>query len=404
MIMNKKMQLIFAASGALVFVIVLYLAFWPSPAEKKIAPAPQTAAAKPDQGAAENAPQSATADTGQENDEENTVEIPPEKQQLIGVKITAAEIRPMTKTIRTVGIIDYDERRLSTANMKFEGWIEKLYIDYSGKYVKKGERLAEIYSPELLATQQEFLNLLKWSKAGTASRNKEVGALLSRDSTAIVEGARQRLRLWDISEDQIASIERTGKPIRTLTVKSPASGYVVQKTVVRGQRVMPGEKLFDIADLSTVWILSDIFEYELPLIKEGDKAIISLSYFPGKEFSSSIQYVYPTISGDTRAVKVRFAIPNPGNKLKPQMYTNVEVKIPLGKRLVIPADAVLDSGKRQIVYVDKGEGNFEPRAVTVGMKADGMVEIIAGLKAGERIASAATFMIDSEARLKGIVK
>jgi len=288
--------------------------------------------------------------------------------------------------------------------MKFEGWIEKLYVDYSGKYVKQGERLAEIYSPELLATQQEFINLLKWSKEGAASRNKEVGAMLSRDSNAIVDGARQRLRLWDISEDQIAAIEQTGKPVRTLTIKSPASGYVVQKSVVRGQRVTAGEKLFDIADLSTVWVVSDIFEYELPLIKAGDRALISLSYFPGKEFSSTIDYIYPTISGDTRSAKVRFTIPNPGNKLKPQMYTNVEVKINLGKKLVLPEDAVLDSGRRQIVYVDKGEGNFEPRVVNTGIRAAGMIEIVGGLKAGERVASSATFLIDSEARLKGIVK
>jgi Cu(I)/Ag(I) efflux system membrane fusion protein len=402
--MNKKMQLILAGSGVIALAIVLYLAFGASSEEKKAAPAPQAAAAHQGHGAVENAPPAAAAETKQESDEETTVEIPSEKQQLVGVKITAAEIRPMTKIIRTVGIVEYDERRLATVNMKFEGWIEKLYVDYSGKYVKKGERLAEIYSPELLATQQEFINLLKWSKESAASRNKEVGAMLSRDSNAIVEGARQRLRLWDISEDQIAAIEQTGKPVRTLTVKSPASGYVVQKTIVRGQRVMPGEKLFDIADLSTVWVVSDIFEYELPLIKAGNKAMIRLSYFPGKEFSSTIEYVYPTISGDTRSAKVRFTIPNPGNKLKPQMYTNVEVKVSLGKRLLVPEDAVLDSGKRQIVYVDKGEGNFEPRTVTVGIKADGMIEIVSGLKAGERIASAATFMIDSEARLKGIVK
>jgi Cu(I)/Ag(I) efflux system membrane fusion protein len=351
--MNKKMQLILAGAGVIALAVVLYLAFGASSEEKKMAPAPQTASPHQGHGAVESTPQPAAPETKQESEEETAVEIPPEKQQLIGVKIVTAEIKPLTKTLRTVGIVDYDERRLATVNMKFEGWIEKLYVDYSGKYVKKGERLAEIYSPELLATQQEFINLLKWSKAGAASQNKEVGAMLSRDSNAIVEGARQRLRLWDISEDQIAAIEQTGKPVRTLTVKSPASGYVVQKTIVRGQRVMPGEKLFDIADLSTVWILSDIFEYELPLIKAGDKAMISLSYFPGKEFSSAIEYVYPTISGDTRSAKVRFTIPNPGNKLKPQMYTNVEVKINLGRKLLIPEDAVLDSGRRQIVYVDK---------------------------------------------------
>jgi Cu(I)/Ag(I) efflux system membrane fusion protein len=289
-------------------------------------------------------------------------------------------------------------------NTKFEGWIEKLHVDYSGKYVRKGEPLAEIYSPELLATQQEFLNLLKWKKESASVKNQDVGSMLSKDAQAIIEGARQRLRLWDISDAQIDKIEQSGKPIRTLTIYSPVSGYVVQKAALKGMRVTPGEKLFDIADLSTVWILSDIFEYELPLIRVGEKAAISLSYFPGKEFSSNIDYVYPTIAGDTRSAKVRFTISNPGNKLKPQMYTNVEVKIDLGNKLVIPDDAVLDSGKRQVVYVDKGDGNFEPREVRTGMKANGMVEITKGLKAGERVASAANFLIDSEATLKGIIK
>lgn len=351
-------------------------------------------------------PQQQTTAQEQTPEEPPTVEIPPEKQQLIGVKTAEVSIKPLQKIIRTVGRIEYDERKLSTVNTKFEGWIEKLYVDYTGRYVKKGEPLAEIYSPELLATQQEFINLLKWAKQSTEDRRQktEIGTMLSRDAESIIEAAKQRLRLWDITDSQIKKIEETGKPIKTLTMYSPASGYVVQKTALQGMRVMPGEKLFDVADLSTVWIISDIYEYELSLIKVGQTANISLSYFPGKEFSSTIDYVYPTLSGETRTAKVRFAIPNPGGQLKPQMFTNVEVKINLGKRLAIPEDAVIDTGTRQIVYVDKGEGYFEPREVMLGLKADGMVEVLKGLKAGEKIASAANFLIDSEAKLKGIVK
>ncbi len=343
-----------------------------------------------------------SSSAGQE--EAPTVEITPEQQQLIGEKTVVAQVEPMQKIIRTVGMVQYDERRLATVNTKFEGWIEKLYVDYTGKHVRKGEPLAEVYSPELLATEQEFINLLKWEQESKAVKNDTVGQMLARDSKAIIEGARERLRLMDISDEQINRIAQTGQPMRTLTIYSPVSGYVIQKMAFQGYRAMPGEKLFDIADLSRVWILSDIFEYELPLIKIGDKALISLSYYPGKEFSSSIDYVYPTIAGDTRSAKVRFSIPNPGDKLKPQMYTDVEVKINLGYKLVIPEDAVLDAGKRQVVYVDKGEGNFEPREVTIGMRGEGMVEVTSGLKAGERVASAANFLIDSEAKLKGIVK
>ncbi len=394
--MNKRNLLI--AIGLVVLVVAAFLAFNAyMPAKKSANNAPAKSSVVQDQAQ----PQAVEV---QEEEEAHTVEIPPEKQQLIGVKTVVAEVKPMRKVIRTVGLVQYDERKLATVNTKFEGWIEKLHVDYSGRYVRKGEALAEIYSPELLATQQEFINLIKWKKESASVTDRDVSSMLSKDAGAIIEGARQRLRLWDITDKQIERIEQTGKPVRTLTIYSPVSGYVVQKAALQGMRVGPGDKLFDIADLSTVWILSDIFEYELPLIKVGERAAISLSYFPGKEFSSTIDYVYPTISGDTRSAKVRFTIPNPGNKLKPQMYSNVEVRINLGNRLIIPDDAVLDAGKRQVVYVDKGEGNFEPREVSIGMKADGMVEIAKGLKPGERVASSANFLIDSEAKLKGIVK
>ncbi len=420
--MKKRVIFVVAAGCTIIVLAVLIYVFGNRflPSKKTSAPV-QTAAAvdqsktmpgmnmpaeqaKPGQQAANVQPKQQAASLEQEQEEAPTVEIPPEKQQLIGVKTVVAGIKPLRKIIRTVGMVQYDERRLYTVNTKFEGWIEKLHIDYTGRYVRKGEPLAEIYSPELLATQQEFINLLQWDKKSNAVKNDTVGSMLANDSRAIMEGARQRLRLMDISDEQINRIEQTGKPLRTLTIYSPVSGYVVQKMAFQGMRAMPGEKLFDIADLSTIWILSDIFENELPLIKTGEKALISLSYFSGKEFRSTIDYVYPTISGDTRSAKVRFTIPNPGNKLKPQMYTNVEVKINLGNKLVIPDDAVLDAGKRQVVYVDKGEGNFEPREVSIGIRADGMVEVTGGLKAGERVASAANFLIDSEAKLKGIIK
>lgn len=341
-----------------------------------------------------------------ETQETPTVEISLEKQQLIGVKTTEVSIKSLQKIIRTVGRIEYDERRLGTVNTKIEGWIEKLHVDYTGRYVKKGEPLAEVYSPELVATQQEFLNLLKWTKQsrgqGTESRENKYTPMLSQDAEAIVGAAKQRLRLWDISEEQIKKIEETGKPIRTLTIYSPVSGYVVQKMALQGMRVMPGEKLFDIADLSSVWVVSDIYENELSLIKTGQTAKISLSYFPGKEFLSTIDYIYPALSGDTRTAKVRFTIANPGGQLKPQMFTNVEVKIDMGKKLAVPDDAIIDTGTRQIVYVDKGDGNFEPREVMLGSRAEGFREVLMGLKAGEKVVSSATFLIDSESQLKGV--
>jgi len=326
------------------------------------------------------------------------VEIPTDKQQLIGLKTTTVAGRPFQKTIRTIGRVEYDERKTATVNLKFEGWIEKLYVNYTGSRVKKGEPLAEVYSPELLATQQEFLNALKWR----GSQKEGFGAMLAKDAEMILEAAKQRLRLWDITEKQIQKIEETGRPIKTLTLYSPVNGYVTQKIVVQGMKVMPGEKLFDIVDLSTVWVVADIYENELPSIKIGEQAAISLSYLPGKEFSSKIDYIYPTLSGETRTAKIRFTLPNTGGQLKPQMFTDVILKINLGKRLTVPEDAIIDTGLRQIVYVDKGEGNFEPREISVGIKTDKMVEVIRGLRVGEKVASSANFLIDSEAKLKGI--
>ncbi|MDP3112983.1 MAG: efflux RND transporter periplasmic adaptor subunit, partial [Thermodesulfovibrionales bacterium] len=397
--------------------------FLKSPAKSKPQASVQTSAPAHQGHTAESKEPQAQVEAQQKEQAEETptVEIPLEKQQLIGVKTVAASVKPLQKIIRTVGRIEYDERRLATVNTKVEGWIEKLHVNYTGRYVKKGEPLAEIYSPELVATQQEFLNVLKWAKqskeqnsennppippltkggeGGFAGEN--ISNLLSKDAEAIIEAAKQRLRLWDINDAQIKKIEEAGKPIRTLTIYSPASGYVVQKTALQGMRVMSGEKLFDIADLSTVWIVSDIYEYEVHLMKTGQTAKISLSYFPGREFSSTIDYIYPSLAGETRTAKIRFTIANPGGQLKPQMFTNVEVKIKLGSKLVIPESAVIDTGIRQIVYVDKGEGYFEPREVMLGVKAEGMAEVLKGIKEGEKVASSGNFLIDSEAQLKGI--
>jgi len=331
-----------------------------------------------------------------------TVEIPLDKQKMMGVKTVLVAPRQIGRTIRTVGRVEYDERKLATVNIKYEAWIEKLHADYTGIQVKKGDPLAEVYSPELLATQQEFLNTLRWAKSTSEAKEGAVAGMLTRDAEAIIAAARQRLRLWDISDEQIKRIEETGTTVRTMTLVSPLDGTVVQKNAVQGMRVMPGEKLYDIADLSTVWITADLYEQDLAVINPGETARISLSVLPGKELSAKIEFVNPTLSGDARTVKVRMTVPNPGGRLKPQMFANVDIKVGMGNRLAVPDDAVLDTGTRQIVYVDKGEGYFEPREVKLGTRADGYREVLSGLKAGERVARSATFLIDSEAQLKGV--
>ncbi|MDA8325894.1 MAG: efflux RND transporter periplasmic adaptor subunit [Nitrospiraceae bacterium] len=347
-------------------------------------------------------------DEGWRENEAPTVHISRYKQRLIGVKTTAARLMPLAKVIRTVGIVTYDETRLATINTKVEGWIEKLYVDYTGEYVRRGQPLAELYSPELYATQQEYLNVLKWAgqkKPEIADSGADpVSSMLAGDAASLIEAARQKLKLYDIPDKEIEKIEATGKPIKTLTIYSPVSGYVVEKYAVSGMKAAPGATLFNVADLSRVWVLADIFEDDVPYVRAGQAADISLEAFPGRIFHSTINYVYPVLEGQTRTVKVRFSIPNPGEKLKPQMYSDVLIREALGRRLVIPQSAVIDTGTRQIVYVDLGGGDFEPREITTGASTDTGVEVLKGLKPGERVASAATFLIDSEARLEGVVK
>lgn len=338
----------------------------------------------------------------EKNEEPVAVEIPPDKQQLIGVKTTLVKLMPVQKSIKTIGTINVDEKAIYSVNTKFEGWIERLYVNATGLYVKKGDPLVEVYSPELYLTQMELLNAIKWK--ARISEDSDLYKLLLKDIESILDASKRRLKLWDITDEQIKKIEESGVPFKTLTIYSPASGYVMKKPAIEGMRIMPGDRLFEIADLSSVWVIADIYEYELPLIDVGQDAEITLSYLPGKVFKAKIEFVYPYLSGDTRTLKVRFTLQNRDGLLKPQMFTDVIIKRDLGKRLIIPEDAVLDTGLRQLVYVDKGDGYFEPRKVTLGLRADGVVEVIKGLKAGERIASSATFLIDSEAKLKGLIK
>lgn len=331
-----------------------------------------------------------------------TVEVPSEKRRLIGLTTAVVAPRALKRSIRTVGRVEYDERRQAVVTTKFEGWIEKLPVDYTGRRVVKGEALAEIYSPDLFATQQEFLNLLAWKTRDRAQRDDEMGKMLAQDNEALVEAARQRLRLMDVGEEQIREIEGSGKAFRTLTLTSPVTGTVTQKAAVLGMRVMPGERLFEIVDLSSVWVLADIYEQEIPLVREGDVAKITFSNRSGTTIAARVEYVSAALSGEARTVKVRFSVPNADHMLKPQMFTNIEMDVDLGRRLAVPDDAVIDTGQRQIVYVDKGDDAFEPREVKLGLRAEGYREVLSGLKAGEKVARSATFLIDSEAQLKGV--
>jgi Cu(I)/Ag(I) efflux system membrane fusion protein len=345
------------------------------------------------------AAQPATAPVESTPKETPTIEISPEEQQMIGVKTVAVSRQTIARTIRTVGRIQYDEKRIGTVSPKIGGWIEDLYVDFTGQFVRKGEPLLTIYSPELVSTQEEYLLALKAKQDWSKSPFGEV----SEGGNFLAASARRRLKLWDINDAQIKALEESGEPQKTLTLYSPFTGYVIEKMINKGQFVDAGMAIYKIADLSTIWVIADIYEYELPLIRLGQTTRVRLSYLPGKEFVSKIDYLYPSLSGESRTARARLVIPNPGGSLMPQMFTNIEITIDLGKRLAVPDAAVIDTGTRKIVYVDKGEGHFEPREVLTGLRGEKMLEIVQGLKEGNRVASSANFLIDSEAQLQGVV-
>jgi Cu(I)/Ag(I) efflux system membrane fusion protein len=325
-----------------------------------------------------------------------TIQITPERQQLIGVKSGTVEMRPLTKMIKAAGRVDYDEKRIATVSLKVGGWIEDLYVDFTGRYVRKGEPLLTLYSPELVSTQEDYLMALEARKSLAQSPFPEV----TGSGTSFVESARRRLKLWDVTDEEIRKLEESGQSQRTMTFYAPISGFVIEKSVTKGMNVMPGTMLYKLGDLSTVWIYADIYEYELPYIRVGQQATIQLSYLPGETFRGKIIYIYPALDANTRTAKVRFEFPNPQARLKPEMFANVEIQVPLGKKLAVPEEAVIDTGLRRVAIVDKGSGYFEPREITVGAKAENYYEVIKGLNAGERVVTSANFLVDSESKLK----
>jgi Cu(I)/Ag(I) efflux system membrane fusion protein len=327
--------------------------------------------------------------------EPTTITISQDKLQLIGVRTAIASLRPLGREIRTVGKVDVDETRLAYVNTKITGWVRKLFIDYTGQPVEKGQPLLAIYSPDLVSAQEEYLLALRSRKEAPGEFRE-----LAESQDSMLESSRRRLLLWDITPGQIEELEQTGKPQTEMTILAPISGIVLEKMVLDGAYIMPGMNLYKIADLSTVWIIADIYEYELPFVRVGEKARVDLSYTAGRSLTATVSYISPTLDPMTRTAKVRLAVPNPGLMLKPEMFVTVELMAGAGSRLAVPAEAILDSGLRQILYVEKKPGVYEMRAVTVGARGGGYVEIIRGVRSGERVVTSGNFLIDSETQLR----
>ena len=323
------------------------------------------------------------------------VMIDSRKQQLVGVTYGVVERRDVEEKIRAVGVVAYDEKRLTDVTLKFGGWIEDLYVDETGMLVQKGQELFSFYSPDLVSTQEDYLTAYDHFHRIKGSEHREAVEAAGR----LLDSARQRLEYWDIEEIHWKDLERDRKVLRSLPIHSPAPGYVIEKDIVAGAHVSPGKRLYHLADLNRVWVLADIYEYELSKVAVGQDAEVALAYLPGKTFRGRVTYVYPYLEASERTVKIRVELVNSGHQLKPGMYADVILSSRRGEVLVVPTSAVVDSGTRQVVCLDKGEGRFEPRMVKLGTLFDTGYEILEGLEEGDRVVTSANFLIESESQL-----
>ena len=324
-----------------------------------------------------------------------SVMIAADKQQLIGIRTAEVKRETLVRDIRTTGQITANETRIAHVHVKVNGFVDKVFVDYIGQLVKKGQPLFTLYSPDLVATQQEYLIAKSTEKTLGASPLPDV----ARGSQSLLRSARERLKLWDISDEQINKLDESGEVTRTLTFYSPVTGFVMDRKAFPQTAVTPDTELYTVSDLSTIWVNADIFEYEVPFVKIGQHAEIQLSYYPGKTRNGRISFIYPTVDSTTHTVKVRLEFPNPGFQLKPQMFADVGLKVSYGTHVVVPQEAVLDSGKQQTVFVAHAS-YFEPRKITTGAKLEGKVVALSGLKAGETVVTSGNFLVDSESRLK----
>ncbi len=344
----------------------------------------------------QNPKASVTESSSMKGDVEGSViTIDPATTQNMGLRTASVTRGPLRRMIRTVGIVDYDETALSEVSTKFRGWVEKLYVDATGKQMHRGEPLFEIYSPELYLAETEYLLSL-----GSTTNHENMAAELRRTASLT------KLRYWDISDDQIAELERTRTAKKTLHVKAPRDGIVVEKMVVEGQMVETGAKLYKLADLATVWVQAQVYEQDLPFIKLGQEAVVSLASQPDPKFRGRVTYLYPMVDDKTRTARVRMEFHNPGYFLKPGMYTTVEMSAELAPSAVLVPDmAVLRSGERNTVFVALEGGRFEPRQIVLGPRAEeDSYAVLSGLKEGERVVTSGQFMLDSESQLREAIQ
>ena len=327
------------------------------------------------------------------------IRIGAEKIQRLGVRVEPARMRQLGRSVRAAGRVEPDERRVFAISPKFEGYVERLHVNVTGQPVARGQPLFEVYSPELVSAQREYAIAMQGVQA-----MKEAVPEAQAGMRQLAESSLARLRNWDLSPAQVAALTKTGQPQRTITFPSPVSGVVTEKKALQGMRFMPGDLLYQVTDLSSVWVVADLAEQDIGLVQTGARAAVRITAYPNKVFDGRVTYVYPTLKAETRTVAVRVELANPGQLLKPAMYAQVDFSV--GARqpvLTVPDSAVIDTGTRRIVLVQVAEGRFEPREVELGGRGDVFVEVVAGVREGEKVVVAANFLIDAESNLRAAV-
>jgi Cu(I)/Ag(I) efflux system membrane fusion protein len=329
-----------------------------------------------------------------------TLALDAQRRQLLGLRSEPVQAGRLQRVLRTVGRVAIDERRLHHVHTKYEAWVERLYVDFTGAFVREGQPLLALYSPELVASQQEYLLALRaqrqLAQSGIAS--------VAQGGVELLEAARQRLLFWDIRPAALREIERTGTLMRGLDLHAELSGYVVQKNVFHGMRVTPADTLFDIADLSRVWVLADVYEHDLATLRLGLPAEVRLPYLPTRVWHGSVAWIAPTVEEQTRTIKLRIEVDNHDGALKPEMFADVFLDLALGAGLSVPESALVPTGEGELVFVDLANGQLEPRAVRVGQRLGERVQILSGLAEGERVVTSANFLLDSESNLRAAIE
>lgn len=331
--------------------------------------------------------------------EKSMFTVDPRRQQMIGVRTDVVSTRTLDRAISTIGRVDLDERRIYHVHTKFGGWIAKVFVDFTWQHVRQGQPLFTVYSPDLVSTQEEYLLALKAQSTLGGHRLQEV----SGGARSLLESARRRLLLWDITPDQIARLEQTGEVQKELVIHSPAEGHVTFRDAFENMRIEPGTRIYTIADHSLVWVHVEVYEQDIGLVRLGQRATMTVESFPGRQFTGKVTYVEPHVMEQTRTMRVRLEFPNPDLILKPGMYAEVNLHVPSATVLAVPESAVLRTGDRDIVFVDHGQGRMELRRVQLGRRAEDYYEVLQGLDAGERIVVAGNFLIDAESKVQGVV-